>query len=206
MAHFIEWASQKKLSAPVDVIDDGSVSNETRLGAVKDVQFAIDALSLDDDLLVIAGDNVLDFSLTRFIGYAQARNATCVMRYYEPKIEKLRKAGVAQVDDSDRITRMEEKPAEPFDHWCTPPFYYYRRSDLHYVREAIEGGCGTDAPGSFIAWLSGKTPVYAMEMPGRRYDIGDVESYRSVQENYPGDSLIWQDGSEDRPRGKGSFL
>jgi glucose-1-phosphate thymidylyltransferase len=186
VVHFEKWANAKMLSAPITVLDDGSASNETRLGAVKDIQFAIESLKLDDDLLVIAGDNVLDFSLTHFMRYAKAHNAPCVMRYYEESADKLRKAGVAEVDKTDRITRMEEKPAEPFAHWCTPPFYYYPKDTLHYVADAIASGCNTDAPGSFTAWLSQQTPVYAMKMPGKRYDIGNVQSYNLVKEMYRG--------------------
>ena len=77
--HFDEWAKTKKQK--VTVVDDGTLSNETRLGAVKDIQFAIDNLTIDDDMLVIAGDNVLDFSLTKFIYYAKEKNATCILRY-----------------------------------------------------------------------------------------------------------------------------
>jgi glucose-1-phosphate thymidylyltransferase len=179
-------SSTKPLSAPITVLDDGSTSNETRLGAVRDIQFAIESLKLDDDLLVIAGDNVLDFSLTRFMRYAKAHNAPCVMRYYEESVDKLRKTGVAEVDETDCITRMEEKPVEPFAHWCTPPFYYYPKDALHYVAAAIVSGCNTDAPGSFIVWLSQQMPVYAMEMPGKRYDIGNLQSYNLVQEMYQG--------------------
>ena len=184
--HFQSWASEKALSAPIVVVDDRSVSNDTRLGAVKDIQFAIDTLKLDGDLLVIAGDNVLDFSLRRFIDYFQRKQTSCAMRYYEPDTAKLRKAGVAEIDDVGRITRMEEKPSDPFSHWCMPPFYIYRKDDLHYIREAIEAGCNTDAPGSLIAWLSARTAVHAMEMPGKRYDIGDISSYRQVEEQYCG--------------------
>ena len=108
------------------------------------------------------------------------------MRYWEPSVNKLRKTGVAQVDAQERITRMEEKPRAPVDHWCVPPFYFYRREDVGLIREAVEGGCGTDAPGSLIAWLAGITPIHAMEMPGNRYDIGDLAGYRAIQETYRG--------------------
>ena len=81
---------------------------------------------------------------------------------------------------------MEEKPVQPKSNWCTPPFYIYRASDIPLVKKGIEEGCGTDAPGSFIAWLSGQTTVHAYEMPGKRYDIGNLESYQAVQENYKG--------------------
>lgn len=181
--HFDAWAKDKP---KITVVDDGTESNETRLGAVKDIQYAIDRLHLDDDLLVIAGDNLLDFSLTSFIGYAKEKNASCIMRYYEPSQQKLLKCGVVTVDETDRILRMTEKSPTPETHWCCPPFYYYTQSDARLVESGIAAGCGTDAPGSYIAWLCTQTPVYAMEMPGSRYDIGNLESYQKIQMEYKG--------------------
>lgn len=182
--HFHEWAEKKQQK--VTVVDDGTSSNETRLGAVKDIQFAIEKLGLDDDLLVIAGDNVLDFSLQRFVRYAAEKQTSCIMRYYEPDGKKLLKCGVVTIGDDDRVLRMTEKPAMPETHWCCPPFYYYTREDARLVQKGIESGCGTDAPGSFIAWLCTQTAIFAMEMPGRRYDIGNLESYEQVQKEYQG--------------------
>lgn len=184
---FQTWASTK--AQKITVVDDGTTTNETRLGAVKDIQYAIEMLKLDDDMLVIAGDNVLDFSLTQFIAYAKQKNASCVMRYYEADNKRLRKSGVVEIDEGDRILSMEEKPAEPKSNWCCPPFYYYVKADTGLVQTGIESGCGTDAPGSYIAWLSQKVPVYAMEMPGRRYDIGNLESYEQVKREYKGIEL-----------------
>ena len=181
---FEEW--RKGRAEKIIVLDDGTESNETRLGAVRDVQFAIEKLGLSDDLLVIAGDNLLDFSLQSFIAYFHEKKTTVIMRYYEPSAEKLHKTGVAVVDENDKILEMEEKPAEPKSHWCTPPFYIYRAADVHLVQTGIESGCGTDAPGSFIAWLSTQTTVHAFEMPGKRYDIGNLASYEEVQKNYKG--------------------
>lgn len=166
------------------IVDDGTTSNDNRLGAVKDIQFAIEQLQLDDDLLVMAGDNLLDFSLEGFIRYAKEKDATCVMRYYEPDEARLHKSGVAEIDADGRLLSMEEKPACPKSHWCVPAFYYYTREDAHLIRKGIENGCGTDAPGSFIAWLCGQTRVYAWEMPGRRYDIGNLASYEEVKETF----------------------
>jgi glucose-1-phosphate thymidylyltransferase len=182
--HFDKWAAAKTMK--VTVVDDGTDSNETRLGAVKDIQFAIEQLGLDDDILVIAGDNVLDFSLTKFLAYAKEKNTSCIMRYYEPNEAKLRKSGIVEIDENDRILSMEEKPAEPKSHWCCPPFYFYTRADAKLVNDGIAAGCGVDAPGSYIAWLSSVCPVHAMEMPGRRYDIGNLESYENVKKEYKG--------------------
>ena len=182
--HFDAWAKDR--SQKITVVDDGTESNETRLGAVRDIQFAIDICKLDDDMLVIAGDNLLNFSLTKFIAYAMEKKTSCIMRYYEASEEKLRRSGVATVDENDKIVDMEEKPAQPKDHWCCPPFYYYTREDARLVKAGIAAGCGVDAPGSYIAWLCKQTTVHAMEMPGTRYDIGNLESYEKAQTDYMG--------------------
>ena len=182
--HFESWAKTKRQK--VTVVDDGTDSNETRLGAVKDIQFAIEHLSLEGDMLVIAGDNVLDFSLTKFIAYAKEKKTSCIMRYYEASEQKLTRCGVVQIDEQDRVVDMTEKPAQPKSHWCCPPFYYYTAEDAKLVEVGIASGCGTDAPGSYIAWLCSQRPVHAMEMPGSRYDIGNLQSYEQVQKTYKG--------------------
>ena len=182
--HFDAWAKEK--TQKITVVDDGTESNETRLGAVKDIQFTIDKLGLDDDMLVIAGDNLLDFSLTAFIKYAKAKQTSCIMRYFEESDQKLLKCGVVTVNDNDLVLKMTEKSPNPETHWATPPFYFYTKEDASLVAKGIEEGCGVDAPGSYIAWLCQQTKVHAMEMPGRRYDIGNLESYEQVQKDYKG--------------------
>lgn len=182
--HFQDWANTKPQK--ITVVDDGTSTNETRLGAVCDIQFAIEQLNLDDDMLVIAGDNLLDFSLQRFVHYAHQKQTSCIMRFWETDEQRLLKCGIVTIDEQDRILRMTEKSPTPETHWCCPPFYYYTRQDARLVKEGIKNGCGTDAPGSYIAWLCTQTPVHAMEMPGKRYDIGNLQSYQQVQKNYKG--------------------
>ena len=177
---FREWAAGRLES--ITVLDDGTESNETRLGAVRDIQFAIDECGLDDDLLVMAGDNLLSFSLCDFLDYFAAKGTSCVMRYFEPDESRLHRCGVLEVGVDGRIFSMEEKPAEPRSHWCCPPFYAYKRKDAARVAEALADGCGADAPGSLVAWLCQHVIMHAWEMPGPRYDIGTLESYQAVQE------------------------
>ena len=182
--HFEAWAAAHPL--PITVVDDGTGTNETRLGAVCDIQYAIDQQKLDDDLLIIAGDNVLDFSLTAFLRYAKEKGTSCVMRYYEADEKRLKKSGVAELGENDRLLSLEEKPEAPKSNWCTPPFYFYTREDAAKIQEAIQDGCGTDAPGSLAAWMCRRSPMHSMEMPGSRYDIGNLESYEKVQRDYHG--------------------
>lgn len=182
-AHFKKWAVEKPYK--ITVVDDGTSTNETRLGAVRDVQFAIDKLGIKDDILLIAGDNVLDFSLCEFIEYAKKKNASSVMRYFETETIKLQKCGVLSMGDNDKIVSMAEKPERPLSHWCCPPFYFYKAEDIQ-IEKAISEGCGYDAPGSYVGWLCQKTDVFAMEMPGNRYDIGNLASYEQVKKDYKG--------------------
>lgn len=184
VGHFQTWAEAHRL--PITVVDDGTSTNETRLGAVCDIQFAIDRLGLRDDLLVIAGDNVLDFSLTHFLRYAEEKGSSCTMRYWEDDRKRLTRSGVSVIDGDERLLELEEKPAEPKSNWCTPPFYFYRAGDAARIRDAIADGCGTDAPGSLVAWMCRHSVVHSMEMPGSRYDIGNLESYETVQKSYRG--------------------
>lgn len=182
--HFEAWAKGK--TQKITVVNDGTYTNDTRLGAVKDIEFAMDVCSISDDVLIIAGDNVLDFSLIQFIDYALSKKASSVMRYYEADVKRLTKSGVATIDTTDRILKMHEKPQNPESNWCTPPFYFYVKEDIKKIKQAIADGCGVDAPGSFVAWLCKNADVYAMEMPGKRYDIGNLESYEKVCKEYRG--------------------
>ena len=182
--HFDAWAAEKKQK--VTVVDDGTESNETRLGAVRDIQFALEQLDIHDDVLVMAGDNLLDFSLTTFIDYALEKKTSCIMRYYEADAKKLSRSGVVTLDENQKVLAMAEKPQDPQSHWCCPAFYYYTAQDAARLAEGIADGCHTDAPGSYVSWLCSKSTIHAMEMPGSRYDIGNLESYETVQKEYKG--------------------
>lgn len=177
--HFENWAKTK--FCKIIVVDDGTSTNETRLGAVRDIQFAVDKLQLEDDMLVIAGDNILDFSFAEFIAFAKEKGTSCVMCHEELILEKQQKTAIITKNEKDLITSYEEKPKEPKGTLAVPPFYFYRAEDVKRIPEALEQGCNADAPGSFAAWLSKKVAVHAWEMPGKRYDIGDLKSYEAVK-------------------------
>jgi len=179
---FRNWLAERQFKKPVSIVDDGTTNNDNRLGAVKDILFVMDKLQVEDDLLVLAGDNVVDFSFEPFIGFAQEKGCSCLTCHEEPSIKALQKTGVLEATPTMRVLAMHEKPAVPTSHWAVPPFYYYKKTDLPLVRKALENGCGADAPGNLMAWLCKQTEVYAWPLPGKRYDIGDLASYEAVNE------------------------
>ena len=175
---FREWAGASGLSKPVDVIDDGSTDNDHRVGAVRDLLLAIDGL--DDDFLVLAADNLLDFSLGGFVDFFKEKGTSVIMCHHEPSIEALRRTGVVVLDETGKVLEMAEKPVEPRSHWAVPPFYCYSREDLPLIRTCLDNGCGFDAPGNLAHFLCERSVMHAYEMPGHRTDIGDLETYRKL--------------------------
>ena len=173
---FEKWGSNKR---NVRIIDDGTQTNETRLGAVKDIQLA--AKGIEDDVLVMAGDNLLDFSLKGFVEFAKQKKTSCVMCHEENDLKKKQKTAIITIDTENKILTYEEKPKEPKGNLAVPPFYIYRQEDILRIQEALDENCSYDAPGSFAAWLSHKTIMHAYKMPGKRYDIGDLVSYEQVK-------------------------
>lgn len=180
--HFISWNAYSN----VTIIDDGTTTNETRLGALRDIELVLKKENIIDDLLIMAGDNLLDFSLKNFIDYQEKTKTSVVFRTYLDDVNKLRKTGVATINENDVITSMEEKPEEPKSNWAIPPFYIIKKEDLEYVYKAINDGVKSDAPGSFIAYLVSKTQVHAYLMDGKRYDVGTIETYEQINNTYQG--------------------
>lgn len=180
---FEEWAA-KRTSKPIQILSDGTYTNETRLGAVRDLILAIETYHLNEDLLVVAADNILDFSFRGFVEAFHEKGTSMIMCHHEPEIWKLQRTGVIEVDDNMRVLQMQEKPAEPVSHWAVPPFYIYRLEDLPLIRTAIENGCGADAPGNLAHYLVDRTPIHAWPMPGGRFDIGSLDTYEEAKKKY----------------------
>ena len=177
-AHFFEeWAKEQHYTKPVTIVDDGTETNDTRLGAVCDLLFAMEKLGIDDDLLVVAADNILFFSFREFIDFAKQKGTSCIMCHEQPEVEKLRRTGVVVVDEEMKVLNMEEKPAVPKSHWAVPPFYIYRKEDLDLVRHSVENGCGKDAPGNLAHYMVDHTVVHAWPMSAGRFDIGSLDTY-----------------------------
>ena len=184
---FEAWKQEQHYQKPVTIIDDGTETNDTRLGAVCDLLLAIDRQALDDDLLVVAADNLLFFSFQEFVDFANEKQTSCIMCHEQPSIEKLQRTGVIVVDDHMRVLNMEEKPQQPKSHWAVPPFYIYLRKDLELIRHSVANGCGKDAPGNLAHYMVGHTTMHAWPMTAGRFDIGSLDTYYEAVEKYGND-------------------
>ncbi|MFC0877028.1 sugar phosphate nucleotidyltransferase [Saccharicrinis sp. FJH2] len=178
--HFVDWKTKSGSPKDIILLNDGTTNNDNRLGAVKDILFTIEKLHEAKDLLVLAGDNVVDFSFGEFIRYAISKNRSCICCHHEPSVPALQKTGVLEADNDFKVIKLHEKPKNPPSHWAVPPFYVYMKKDFPLIKTSVENGCKPDAPGNLAGWLSSQTDVYAWPMTGSRYDIGDLKSYEAV--------------------------
>ena len=188
---FQKWAAEQHYTKPLRIIDDGTETNETRLGAVRDLLLAIKETDMpsgaspshgeDSSFLVTAADNLLDFSFQGFIDFAKAKGTSCIMCHHQPDIAKLQRTGVIEVDSDWKVLNMEEKPEHPKSHWAVPPFYIYLEKDLPLILDCLNHGCGSDAPGNLAHYLAGVTTLHAYEMPGTRFDIGSLDTYEEAK-------------------------
>ncbi len=181
---FEEWKKTVPYKKPVTIVDDGTETNETRLGAVCDLLYAMDTLSINDDMLVVAADNLLFFPFREFVAFAKEKGTSCIMCHEQPDVEKLRRTGVIVVDEDWKVLNMEEKPQEPKSHWAVPPFYIYLKKDLELVCHSVENGCGKDAPGNLAHYMVDRTAMHAWQMSGGRFDIGSLDTYYEAVEKF----------------------
>ncbi len=187
-----------KYQKPITIVDDGTETNETRLGAVCDLLLAINGEGtivtnnsslntnhyINDDLLVVAADNLLFFSFQEFVDFAKGKQTSCIMCHEQPSIEKLQRTGVVELDENNKVLGMEEKPQIPKSHWAVPPFYIYFKKDLELVRHSVENGCGKDAPGNLAHYMVEHTMMHAWPMSAGRFDIGSLDTYYQAVEKY----------------------
>jgi glucose-1-phosphate thymidylyltransferase len=164
----------------VEVINDGTSNNETRLGAIADIQFVIEQKIIAEDLLITVGDNIFTFDFLDLCREFKARDRDLIVVHQVDEIEILRNAGVVQFDSEKRVIGFEEKPSKPKSNYACPALYLLRGSTLPLIKRYLEQRQNPDAPGNFIAWLYKVIPLYVFVMTADYYDIGNVDSYQKA--------------------------
>ena len=180
--HFRAWAEQQE--APIEVVDDGTTSEDDRLGAIGDLDLVIRTQGVEDDLLVAAGDNLFTESLDDFVRFGQERDAAIIAVHDTGDLEAIKRYSSISVDSDQRVTSFEEKPEHPVSTLAGIALYFYPRAVLPLVGEYLAEGNNSDQPGRLIEWLYTRTPVYAWHLPGRWIDIGTPESLAEADRSF----------------------
>lgn len=180
--NFMRWSLSYKGAKKVTVLDDGTTSNENRLGAIKDIEFAVKQQAIHDDVMVLAGDNLFEFELTDFVDFFHEKKTDCITSHIIKNLERIKRTGVAELNQDGKLISFEEKPNEPKSNYAVPPFYIYRQSTIALIKEFLEEGNSGDAPGMYLSWLLKRKSIHAFLFEGDRYDIGTLKSYEEVED------------------------
>ncbi len=177
--NFVQWAAAHPSRFHIEVVDDGTDTNETRLGAIGDVAFTLQRFPelAGAPLFVLGGDNLVDFQLQDLVTDFQSRLSSVICLVPETDPAQLRRSGVVTLGEDNRVTGFVEKPKDPPSDLTCPPFYVYPPAALALIPEYLAAGEPADAPGNFVAWLHRQQPVYGHVFRERRYDVGTAETY-----------------------------
>jgi glucose-1-phosphate thymidylyltransferase len=179
--HFREWAAGR---ADVVVVDDGTTSDEDKLGAIGDIAFVLEQAAIDDDLVVVAGDNLFSSDLAGFGDFCREKDAPVLAVYDVGDLSQMSKYNAIEIDEQDRITYFEEKPAEPTSTLTGIALYFYPRHVLPLIRQYVEDGNNPDQPGRLVQWLYPRVDVFAWRVPGEWFDIGSEETLREADARF----------------------
>jgi glucose-1-phosphate thymidylyltransferase len=177
--HFQKWADDyraKKAKLDFTVVNDGSTDDSNKLGAIGDMHLVLTREQVDDDIIVVAGDNLFSEKLSAFGQYCRERKAPVLAVYDVGDLEQIKKYNSISLDGDGRITFFEEKPKNPASTLTGIALYYYPKATLPLIKQYIAEGNNPDQPGRLIQWLYPRTPVYTWRVPGLWYDIGSKET------------------------------
>jgi len=175
-AHKAPWFHEWATGRDVTIHDDGTTSNDDRLGAIGDMLFVIDRIGAEDDLLVIAGDNLFDFRLSDLVAFWQTKGVASAVAVRDVgSLELARRYGIVDLDPNGRIRSFVEKPTDPPSTLAATATYLYHREHVGLIRTYVESEANADQPGRLVAWLHRREPVYGWVFTEPWYDIGDHE-------------------------------
>lgn len=183
-SEFQKWAENRSCSKPIHVINDGTQSNETRLGAIGDMELVVRKAKIADDILIVGGDNLFEFDLRDFVKFAETKGSTTVCLRAVEDLEEAKKYGIVSMDSQDRITEFVEKPKKPKSHLAAMCLYYFPSEKLNLLKTYLGTGKNKDAPGHYISWLAENNTVYGYILKGEWFDIGDKRLLKKADDFY----------------------
>ncbi len=178
---FSEWS--KKYNRKISVLNDGASSNENRLGGLGDLYFAVEK-GIDEDLMIILGDNLFDFDMNEVIKSFERNKRTIIGVYDVKSLEEAKKFGVVRVDSLGKIKSIEEKPSLPDSTWCIAGIYLLKQEDLKKLHDYMDSDLSKEGPTYFIQHLLKSQEVYGFLFDGKWLDVGSIESYEDAKKNW----------------------
>jgi len=184
--HFVRWSQEAAPKArPIHIVNDGTTTPDNRLGSVGDILYVLRHHAINDDLLVIGGDNLFDFDLDAYAAFSRAKMKAVTVGLYDiQNTAAASKFGVVAVDAGKKVVSFEEKPEYPKSSLIAMCCYFMPSATLGWVEEYAGCSQKTDKAGDYIRWLTTEKEVYGFEFTGTWYDIGSIESYREAQEKF----------------------
>lgn len=181
-SYFQEWQKSFRFSKRIEILNDGTLSNEDRLGAIGDIEFVITKRELNCDLLIVAGDNLFEDSLAEFVRFSKEKIPCVSISLYDVgDKEAAKKFGVVEIDKDGRIVDFQEKPSFPKSSLAAKCLYFFPKDKLGLVSQYLKEDNIRDAPGYYIEWLSKREEVFGFVFEGRWHDIGDIASYEQAK-------------------------
>jgi glucose-1-phosphate thymidylyltransferase len=177
--HFQKWSELYHASKPnlqFTIVNDGTTSDADKLGAIGDIHYVLQTQRVDDDLIIVAGDNLFGEKLGGFGNFCREKNAPVLALYDVGDLEQIKKYSSISVAADSRITAFEEKPKHPTSTLAGIALYFYPKSTIPLIQQYIAEGNNPDQPGRLVQWLYPRTPVYTWRVPGLWFDIGSKET------------------------------
>ena len=183
---YCKWVNKLKINKEINIVNDGTKSEESKLGAVGDIYYAVKNRKIDSDLLVVGGDNIWEIGLTDFVKFAQSKGHSISIGIYNLKRKsKASRYGVVKVNKEHKILEFQEKPLKPASSFIAMCLYYFPRESLVFLKEYLkEPKFNADKAGCYIKWLLTKTDVYGFSFKGVWLDIGELDTYKQAQKYF----------------------
>jgi glucose-1-phosphate thymidylyltransferase len=188
--HFQQWAGEYKMGQtvrPITIVNDRSTGDSNKLGAIGDLHLVLTEHNIDSDIIVVAGDNLFSHSLEGFAAFACMKQAPVLAVYDVGNLEEIRKYNAIKIDENDRITYFEEKPAQPKSTLTGIALYYYPKATLPLIQQYIAEGNNPDQPGRLVQWLYPRVPFYVWRVPGLWFDVGSKETLTEANRIFSGE-------------------
>lgn len=176
---FEQWAGARRLrfpTPPIAIVNDESTDDSNKLGAIGDLHLVLEWQAIDDDLIVVAGDNLFSQPLEEFARFCRAKQTPVLAVYDVGDLEQITKYSAITIDDQQRIVAFEEKPKHPTSTLTGIALYYYPRHSLPLIRQYVAEGNNPDQPGRLVQWLYPRIPFHTWPVPGLWFDVGSVET------------------------------